>query len=280
MTSSKLARILLLAACLAMSCQKLGLEPGLVADQGMGHDHGRSELIITAITDTTLMLSWPAIFDHPHSHYVVSFREVHAIDYMPIALTDERHVIHNPHGKTGWYRVTLPDQFDDRPIYSGSTVPVHSQAAYVSELNALGLAGCGWESPDRIAGVWPMYEPASAEHVDLYVTNFKPYWSPPYYIASPHIAPQDRGLGVPPAPWNTTRVSASPLLDEDAPLPRVEPGNYGRATQISRTPLTLGLYTNDGYFAVVKVVETNVAEGYVRVESWFQRVQGLRLVAH
>lgn len=209
-----------------------------------------------------------------------------AVDASSYTLVDETSAtvyVHDPMGKTGSYKVEA--QFGSY-TYAGSTnptsVPAENAAMTVAELNAAGNSGYGWDMSDGDATTYSMTDAGTAPNVDLYITDFATgYAGPTYSVASPDTAESDPGNTgfVPGASWKVNSFT-DPLANEDGPLPRHSQTTYFNYTDISQTPLLIGAYTEEGYYAMVKVNSVNVGSGEVQVESWFQLVQGLRLIQH
>ncbi|MBN2537846.1 hypothetical protein JXB37_06180, partial [candidate division WOR-3 bacterium] len=209
-----------------------------------------------------------------------------AVDAGSYTLADETSAtvyVHDPMGKTGRYKVEAQFGSD---TYAGTTnptsVPADNATMTVAELNAAGNAGYGWDMTGGDATTYSMTEAGTAPKVDLYISDFATgYAGPTYSVVSPDMAESDPGNTgfVPSAAWKVNSFS-DPVTNENGPLPRHSQTTYFNYTDITQTPLLLGAYTADGYYAMFKVTSINSGTGEVQAESWFQLVQGLRLIQH
>ncbi len=240
-------------------------------------------ITIEAMSDSTVKITWGAPTEGAPDAYIVSFMEVGTSSYAQVAETTATSIEHDPSGATGMYKVEAKFGSD---TYAGSTTPTTEPIANavqtVSELNAAGNAGYGWNTSDGSATTYTMGEVGSAPNVDLYFTDWAlGFTGPNYSIASPDEAEADPGNGgfVPPASWATNSFSSS-LTSETAPLPVHTTATYFNYTDITQTPFIVGCYTEDGYYAMVKINSYNTGSGEFQVQSWFQLVEGLRLIKH
>ncbi len=242
-------------------------------------------LQIAAATDTTVQLVWTTPAQGMPDSFLIYFCSIRDTVFKLIGDTSANTYIHNPHGVTGRYKVVAMFAGKEYPAATiPSTVPVHTESKVLSELDGPGNAGYGWNYDSGFARTYSMRETTSARHVDLYITNFALGTSLPYRIASPIMAPSDPSGVVPTAGWDTTWFT-DPLEDENAPLPAVTESTYFNYTTLpdNRLPAFIGVYLPEGddfYFALIKVNRVNSTNATVELESWFQLVPGLRLVAH
>jgi hypothetical protein len=281
---SKIARILALGtASLA-----------LVMMVGCGSETTGSDpqnFALSASSDgLSVVLTWVEPTDGPPDHYIVYFKELGAADWVVEATLDGNVLTytHDPSEATGDYYVAA--DFGGTEYDSGieTTIPVHTAAMQIYELEAAGNAGYGWGlSSDFTGTTYSMADDANAALVDFYITNFinDPAggpWPTPYSIASPDLAPNDPGGSfVPTANWRQNWFS-DPIVDPQAALP-----NYGATTffnyteGIETSPTYIGVYLGtEEYYGLVMFSGVNTTEGSINVESWFQTVPGLRLIAH
>jgi hypothetical protein len=126
-----------------------------------------------------------------------------------------------------------------------------------------------------------MTDIGSVDHADLYITDFKPANAnqPPYSIASPDMGPSDPGGIVPTDSWRVSGFTDT-LSDENAMLPPHAEQTYFNYTDILTVPCRVGCFTADSHYALVKVVAVDVENCWVRVETWYQLLPGLRLIRH
>jgi hypothetical protein len=238
---------------------------------------------LTAATDSTVKVSWTAPTEGTPDKYYVAFMATDASTYTDFDTVTAVTVDHDPAGKTGKYKVTAV--FGSEPYDAAttpSTAPIATPAATVSELNATGNAGYGW---DRTAGTGTTYSmkvAGNAASVDFYITDWAAgFAGPTYSIASPDLAPTDTmgGLHV----SGTWRINGftDPLTSEQAALPVHSAVTYLSYTDLATDPILVGCFTTaDGYYALVKLSGYNTGAGTVSVQTWFQTIKGLRLIQH
>jgi len=259
---------LAVAATVLVGCGGSGMEP--------------SNLRLEAATDSTVKVSWSVPADATPDKYLVYFRVVGETNYSLVAETTANLWIHNPSGATGWYRVEA--KFGTE-TYAASTnpgtVPVWTDTVALAELNAAGNAGYGWDPRTGRGRTYRMTSVSSAGSADFYVTDFKPSGMNqlPYSIAGPDMGPSDPGNVVPTDSWRVSAFSDT-LPGQNAMPPSYSPTAYFNYADILQAPCSLGCFTADGHYALVKVLAVDVENCRVRVETWYQSVRGLRLTRH
>ncbi len=127
-----------------------------------------------------------------------------------------------------------------------------------------------------------MTTPASADKVDFYVTDFaRGFAGPLYSIANPFFAPQDSGGIVPAGNWRIVEFTTiDTSATESDPLPRYALSRYRDSQVLSPLPALVSCHADDGYFALVKTTNVDTTSGTADVQTWFQLVRNLRLIAH
>ena len=258
-----------------------------------GEDVGSApqNFTLTAGTDGLLViLDWEEPADGQPDGYIVYFQEVGTSDWLMEAELDGDVLTytHDPMEMTGTYYVAADWGGDEYDSGEERTIPVHTASMTIYELEAAGNAGYGWALTSDFTGTtYSMADDANAALVDFYITNFTDDpvggpWPAPWSIASPDLAPNDPGGSfVPTANWRQNWFS-DPITDPHAALP-----NYGSTTYFNYTegiqndPTYIGIYLEDeGYFALAEFSNVNPSAGTINVETWFQAVQGSRLIAH
>ncbi|MCS7258919.1 MAG: fibronectin type III domain-containing protein [candidate division WOR-3 bacterium] len=242
-----------------------------------------TNVTLEAATDTTVKITWTAPQTAPDKYYVY-FKAVDAANYTKIAETTATSYIHDPQGKTGKYYVAAVYGSNEYNSTIVTTEPVATAIFTVWELNASGNSGYGWERSTGAGSTYSMANAANAPNVDFYITNFAPGFSAtPYCIASPDQGPSDPGGVVPAGQWKVNGIS-NQITDPQAPLPRYIQGTtYFNYTEITSDPTYVAVRMNSGadvYYALVKITGRNTTNGTVNVETWFQKVKGLRLIQH
>jgi hypothetical protein len=232
---------------------------------------------IEAASDTTVRLSWQPPVEGMPSFYRLQFKEIGGTGWSTVVETSALSVEHNPHGKTGVYKVSaLFDSAEYTCTTTLTTVPVATSALTIAELNAGSNSGYGWNRTTGEGATYSMTQAANAANVDFYITDFQ---TTTYSIASPDLGPSDPGNIVPAASWRVNGI-AGPLTSENAPLPAHSAGVYFNYQDITRTPYLAAIYTEDGYYALVKLYGFNPVDKTYQVSGWFQLVKGLRLIQH
>lgn len=281
---SEIAR--LLSACMLALVTTV-----IIGCQGETEDKVPQNLVLAAANyGEYVTLSWEEPIDGQPDEYIVYFREVDTTDWV-IDTTLDGDVLeytHNPEGTTGDYYVSA--DFDDTEYGSDTvtTIPEHTSEIIIYELNAGGNAGYGWDINDDFAGdTYSVAESTNVDSVDFYITNFildptgGPY-DPAWSIAAPETLATDPGATfVPAANWRNNTFS-DPTTSPPAILPLYSDTTYSSSTEgIENNPVYVGVHLNtEDYYALVKFADVNTTAGTIMVESWFQKVQGLRLVAH
>jgi hypothetical protein len=265
-TLLKLSSICFLALFLIRCPTKTGSEPTSVA--------------LEAATDSTVKITWTAPSEGNPDKYIIQFKEVGGSwdDVAEPAGTATEYT-HDPAGVTGDYKVVAKFSSNEYESDEVSTIPVHNAAASVSELNATGNSGYGWERTGS-GSTYSMTIAGNAANVDFYISDFAAeYAGPTYSVTSPDLGPSDPTGVVPAGGWRVNGISTN-AVSEQGPLPAHITGNYVSYTDISTDPILLGVWTADGYFALVKASGVNTGAGTVQIETWFQKVSGLRLIKH
>lgn len=260
--------VALLVAFVLESCGVLGGPPGNVQ--------------VGAATDSTVQVVWTAPVEGIPDSYIVLFRQLGDSGFVQIAETTGTSCVHNPLGMTGDYKVAA--RFGNE-IYEAATIattiPVHCSTRTLAELDAPGNAGYGWSRDNGLGRSYSMRQAGSAQYVDFYVSDFHAgSYTLPYCIASPHMGPSDPSGLVPVAGWRRSGITDS-LPRSQAPLPAIDSAYYFNYSPIGRTPIRFGVYSvSDEHYAMVQVTRVDAGTGAVDIESWFQLVPGLRLIAH
>ena len=183
--------------------------------------------------------------------------------------------------KTGEYRVSAviggtegeqSDAVDD--------IPVITDNVQLYEIGGTGSSGFGWNVNTGAAASFSMADASNASSIDLYFTNWTTGYAGTYDIASPHLVDQDEGAswlhGT--TGWRTTGIAEiTELFDDATILPSTGYNNYvENVTQGN----SYGVYTQDGYYGLIEVKSISEANGTIDTRSAFQKVKGLRILAH
>ncbi|MEO0085023.1 MAG: hypothetical protein ABIK37_00135 [candidate division WOR-3 bacterium] len=215
------------------------------------------------------------------TRYVVWFRSLDSSRFTAIDSVVGLACLHDPIGATGEYTVSA--RLGGSEVFSAetvSTVPLRTDTVIVFELNAAGMSGYGWDSLTRRGRLLPMTDTALAGMTAWYLTDLSPGHSGPgYYLASPHVGPDDPGGIVPPGTWPRTgllRIWGS----SQEPLPEFDTLLYQDRTQVGSAVSDVAVYVSGGHYALVRTFEPDMGLGKCPVVTWFQPVRGLRLIRH
>ncbi len=247
-----------------------------------GPEKAPLNLRLKADTDSTVKVIWSVPVDGSPDKYLVYFKAVGETSYSLVAETTANLWTHNPLGATGWYRVEAKYGEQTYPASTdASTVPARTDTVALAELNAAGNSGYGWSRRSARGRTYPMTDVHSVSSADFYVTDFKSSNAnqQPYSLASPDMGPSDPGGVVPTDSWRVSCFTDT-LPDENAMLPSFSETVYFNYSDILTSPCNIGCFTADSHYALVKVVGVDVENCWVRVETWFQLVPGLRLMQH
>jgi hypothetical protein len=256
---------------------------GVLALAGCGSNgKAPSNVRLEADTDSTVKVIWSVPVDATPDRYLIYFRSVGETSFSLVAETTANLCAHDPHGATGWYRVEARYGTE---TYAASmtpgTVPIRTDTVALSELNASGNSGFGWDRRTGLGRTCSMTDIRNSSSADFYVTDFRPALlnQQPYSIASPDMGPGDLGMVVPTDSWRVSTFTDS-QPGENVMLPSPSPTSYFNYADILNVPCSIGCYTADGHYALVKVMSVDVENRRVLVETWYQLLPGLRLTRH
>ncbi len=235
-------------------------------------------------TGSRVVLTWQASPTEDIDGYIIYFKAVGAkADYTPIDTLEATETSYevDPNGVSGYYHVTAyKGDTESDPTEDVSTVPHYTGSVTVYELNGSGPSGYGWDRNTGAGAAYPMSQATSASSVDFYITNFAAGVSAtPYYITSPDVSQQcaDSTI-VPSADWRANGIKSISPEEANSTLPAA--GTYVSYEELVGDSY-YGVHTTDNYFAVVHTLGAyNPQDGTQNLESWFQLVQGLRLINH
>jgi len=250
-----------------------------------------TDVALSAASDTTVRVSWSAPAGAVPDSYIVAFLETGTAEWVDFGIVTDTltRADHNPLGRTGWYRVTA--MFRDREhsaTEAPTSAPVHADVTAVGELNSPSHSAYGWERDNGIGSVFVMRYASNADRVDFYITDWATgFAGPDYAIASPDWGPcEPGGTGfVPVGAWRATWSSSLPA-GEQSPLPAFDLGVYGNHFELGPDSTIVAVCTDTDtlgtgrYYALVKLGSPDIINGAVPVETWFQRIKGLRLIQH
>ena len=211
--------------------------------------------------------------------YILQYRMLGDSIWILIAATrsaDDTTFVHDPELHTGFYRViSVKDSFESRPSETVSTVPIATDTLMLREVNLGGHAGYGWDRADGTGHTYSMIYPINAEVVDFYFTNFgTDYSTPPFYIASPAYSQlSSDSVIVPPSTWRDNGIQ---WVSRDTAAFLLPQSGYRSHEELAEGAF-YGLQTQDGFYALIYIDDIDTTSGTLKVRTWFQKVQGLRL---
>ncbi|MEO0225963.1 MAG: hypothetical protein ABIL05_03310 [candidate division WOR-3 bacterium] len=186
--------------------------------------------------------------------------------------------IHNKPATTGrYYLIEYKGSILSGPSDEVSSIPLPGIDLPVREINSRNPNGFGLSRDSGQSTSHPMYDSSNISGVDFYLTNYRSdSTSQPYYIASPNLIPTDSTIKWQLLGTMHTNGFFGPLsgsLTEIDTLP-----NSGYYSKCSITPgRVYALYTQDGFFALISIVDLDSIGGKILVRPLFQPVRNLRL---
>jgi hypothetical protein len=243
-------------------------------------------LPLTAATDSTVRITWLAPTDTAYKpiSYVVLFQEIGTPNYDSVVTVDTLSYDHNPLHRTGNYRIkAMYPSGGVSSTEAPSTMPQWNSPQWLPELSDTGAnTGYGWNRTTGEVSFYDMTVLDSSAKVDFYFTDFAPgFAGPKFYVASPDTAPLDSGGTVPFGVWHTTEFShLDSTATEHSILPQFVPSLYRKYGLLDSLPRLVACYTRfDDHYALLNVDQIDSVQG-VRIETWFQKIKGLRLIEH
>jgi len=242
------------------------------------------------LSDSTVKIAWlpPTDTAHRPISYTVRFREIGTANYVTAGRDTQLllSIVHDPRQRTGSYMVwAMYSSGESIPSTEApSTAPRYCPALTVPEFSdTLQDGGYGWNRTTGEATLYNIREPDSAKKVDFYFTDFAAgFAGPNFYVASADTAPYDPGGSVPNVFWHSTRFThLDSLADENSLLPQYASSPYRKSGLLDSLPrFVAGYTTQDSFYALLRVSSLDTLTGTAEIESWFQKIKGLRLIQH
>ncbi len=224
-----------------------------------------------------LRLRWDRNSNHDSVRYCIWFRQADSFRFQLVDSTPNSSFLHDPLYTTGDY--TISARFRDQEVFASdtvSTVAVFTDTIVLSELNCTNPAGYGWDSLNLLGRTVSMRETASARICGLYLTDFSPdTLSLNYFLASPHLGPNDPGGVVPPAGWRRTWL-ANVTGSSSTPLPPFDSLLYWDRVLLNAGTTEIAVWLPSDNYSLVRIRPTRTCR--FDILSWYQRVPGLRLI--
>jgi len=246
-----------------------------------------THLALSAASDSTVKITWKAPTDTTWkpSTYVILFKETGTTNYDSVTNVDSLSYVHDPIHRTGSYRIKAMYPSVGVPsIEAPSTAPYWNSALTVPELSDTSAnTGYGWNRTTGEAFLYDMTVIDSFAKVDFYFTDFATgFAGPNFYVASPDTAPYDPGGRVPAAFWHNTKfMHLDSLAEEDSILPGYLTSPYRKSSLLDSLDRFVASHTTlDSFYALLRVSSIDTIKGTAEIESWFQKIKGLRLIQH
>ncbi|MCX7731704.1 MAG: PKD domain-containing protein [candidate division WOR-3 bacterium] len=222
-------------------------------------------------------LRWDRNGNHDSVRYCIWFRQADSFRFRLVDSTLSTSFLHDPFYTTGDYTVSA--RFRSEELFSPetvSTIAVFTDTLTLSELNCAGEAGYGWDSISLTGRMVSMRNPVSDRICAFYLTDFSPEsLSLNYFLASPHLGPDDPGGLVPPAAWRRTWL-VNVTGSGSTPLPPFDTLLYRDRILLNAGTTEIAVWLPSDNYALVKVLPTRTCR--FDVLTWYQRVPGLRLL--
>lgn len=193
---------------------------------------------------------------------------------------DDTCYIHDPHGRTGFYRVTsYRGTAESRTSQIVSTIPVETDTITICDVNYDNVenyySGYGWSRSDGSGQAYSMLFPDNASSIDFYFTNFLDDCNTqPFYFASPAFARTTTdSLIVREGAWRNNGIK---WVERQFAMTVLPDTGYSDSFQVVPDAF-YAVKTQDGYYGLIEVRDLNQDSGFVSIRTWFQKVHGLRL---
>jgi len=250
------------------------------------------EVGVRADSDTTVVVTWFSQEEKyggfcessppdPYDSFELFFQPVGESLWTSLGRTRDTFMLHDPQHLTGRYSVRgwRRDEVNWDTWTDATTVPRHIgpfrlHEASTGDTSAFGLQYYG-------SWVFVMDTSTTWAGPDAYVTDYKAGSDGPLLLASPSLVPGDSGAHVLSRNadyWHSTWFS-SPLPDEQSMLPHWEPfAPWALTCSLPRAPFVVGCRTGGGNYAITKVLSFDSTS--LKLEAWYQQIDGLRLTGH
>lgn len=204
--------------------------------------------------------------------YIVYF------DGQPIDTTRTSGYVHERPTRLGTYQVTeYKGDVESNESDPANNLTIAGDIIPIRDINSKSPNGFGWTRDSGRATSHPMTDSANITPVDFYITNFRSdTTSLPYYIASPNVTQTDSTVVWPLTGTLHTNGFCGPLPFDLGNADTVPDVGY-QAFQRIESGKVYCAYTQDGYFALVKIAELDSAAGRIMAQTVFQPVRNLRL---
>lgn len=219
----------------------------------------------------------------PVTAYRVYFRAADATNFTLIAdALSDTFYNHNPETQSGvfmtgdYYAVGYNDEGEGEAEDTVSTIPVRSNAD-LYELHAPQGPECYGFS--RYYGDLNRYAaiPAYVSSAEFYISDTSAsYTGPNYHLVSVHYndsIPADSATFAP-SSWRTTQFH-----NYGIEVPSIAHFFYlFQSLHLCQESHYYIIKTDNNYYAAIKITDIDEANGIISVETYFQRIEGLRLV--
>jgi len=231
--------------------------------------------IAAATNEVDVILDWDENTDEIDGYYVYFKTAV-------IGTVTTAGYTHVDPQETGDYYVTAylgEDESD--PSSTATTTPVIADNITLAEINAAGNSGLGWSRTDGSATTYTMEDASNASFIDFYFSDWATgSQGPDYQFISPTLVETDPGVTwTMSGTWNLTAFTIA-LTDDFNDIVLLPSSGYSNSQLVDTYMATYGVYTTDGYFAMVEVKSANTGTGEIEIRVAFQPVQGLRILEH
>ncbi len=222
-------------------------------------------------------LSWEPGRNHTAVLYGIWWRPAGSESFILLDTVNGLGYTHNPDGVTGDY--TISARFRCEEVFARetiSTLPVQTDTIILGELNTTGNAGYGWDLTTFLVNSCSMSDTNAIPFARFYLTDFSPEsLNLIYFLASPHLGPDDPGGVVPPGNWHRTwfcNITGNTHL----PLPEFDSAYYRNRVELLPGRTDIAVYLPEDYYALLSLLP--LPETRMKVISYFQPCHGLRLI--
>jgi len=237
-------------------------------------------VLLKASAGTNVRVRWQTDRNSDSTTYRLWFRPLGGVFYA-VDSTLHNSIFHDPIGWTGDYTVSSVlggvELFARETL---TTIPVVTDTLLIYELNLRDPSGFGWNESTGLGSALAVRDSGNAPLADCYLTDMSPGQSGPiYYLASPHIGPEDPGGMMPEAAWRRSGLLQLFGNVQD-PLPEYDSLLYSDFADASIPEVFIAVYTQGGHYGLIRSLGVTRDVGTLGVIAWFQKVPELRLIRH
>jgi hypothetical protein len=231
---------------------------------------------LTANTDgISVDLDWDA---SPTSEEVDGYY-IYFNDVLLDSSTTNAYTHTDPQESGDYYVTAYQGETESEASTELTTVPVLTATTSLGEINAATESGFGWNLTSGQGSTFSMADETNAGDIDLYFTDWQAGYAGTYDIQNPADVVTDPGAGwlVGTTGWKVSGfIELTPVFDSVTTVPTTGYSSYLTVTE----GFAYAVYTEDGHYGMVEVIDIDVANGTISVRGAFQTVADLAILQH